>query len=130
MSLSKLAPFIFDDHEADAADCCGIQLCVMEPAVHVNISIVVECPFRTVCRADIDCNEVCAQSNRKSNKAGDSAEFCSACKLICKNKPGKDQQPAEQLIAGRLSVNFKKHKTHSCRKKIIQFVFSILQQVL
>ena len=39
------APFVFNHHEADAAGEGNEELGIVEPAVHVEVGLVVQCPL-------------------------------------------------------------------------------------
>ena len=50
---AHLAPRILQHHEADAPRCSRIDLRVMEPAIHIRMGRVVQCPFGTHGSADL-----------------------------------------------------------------------------
>ena len=87
------SPFVFQHHKTNTPCCCSIQFCIMEPACHMYISIVIQCPFCAICCTDIDCDEIHCKYSRNSSKTDQTADFCTSCEFICKNKSGKHQYP-------------------------------------
>ena len=109
MRFSKLSPVVLQYHKSDTSCCCCIQLCIMEPAVHVHICIIIQCPVGSHCCANIDSDKVHAKCCRKDQETGNTARFGSSCDFIHYDKSGKYQQPSKKLPSGCLSIDLKKH---------------------
>ena len=113
MRFSKLSPVVLQYHKSDTSCCCRIQFCIMEPAVHVYISVIIQCPIGSHCCSDIDSDKVHAKCCRKDQETGNTARFGSSCDFIHYDKSGKYQQPSKKLPSGCLSVDLKKHTLYS-----------------
>ena len=101
------APLILDHHEADAADGGGIELGIVEPAVHVQIGGVIHCPACAHGSAHGHSDEVHRQCPRQSQEEENAALFGAPGNLVGENQPQEHQQPAQQLVARFVSVDLK-----------------------
>ena len=54
----QFSPMVLQDHKSDTACSCRIQFRIVEPAVHMYVCIIVQCPFRTGCCPDIDGDKI------------------------------------------------------------------------
>ena len=88
--FSQFSPVVLQDHKSDTACGCRIQFRIMEPAVHMYVSIIVQRPFRTGCRTDIDGNKVHRQYRREYQETCDSSPFRPPCDLIHDYQSCKD----------------------------------------
>ena len=102
-------PLVLEHHEAHAADGSGVELCVMEPTVHIQVGGIVQGPLGTHCGTDGDGDEVHRQTCGQNEEEENTALFGSSGQLICENQAQEYQQPAEKLIACKVSVNLEKH---------------------
>ena len=87
------APFILDHHEADAADRRGIELKVMEPAVHIGDGGIFLSPEEPDVREDV----IDRQRKRNGDEYQYPAELAFAADLIEQDQPRKHQAPPQYL---------------------------------
>lgn len=71
--LLAYAPFVLKHHKADTACCCRIKLGIMEPTVHINMSLVIQCPFCSCFCTYGNSNKVNRQRRRKNKETENSA---------------------------------------------------------
>ena len=98
-------PLVFQHHKADAAQCRGIELEIMEPAVHVDIGGIIQRPLGTHSSAYINGDKVNSQTCGQNQEAGNAAPFCPACKFIGESQTHKYHQPAKKLETGGFAIN-------------------------
>ena len=101
------SPAILDHHESDTSRQSSIYLGIMEPAIHVEVGLVVQCPFGTYCCTNLDGNEINRKDGRQGKEHNCTAEFGLACKLIQKNQSQKDANHSYPLIDSHISINVK-----------------------
>ena len=107
--LGADAPFVLDHHKADAAGEGGVEFCVVEPAVHIEVGLVVECPFGTGAGTDGDGYEVNGQGQRDGQEGDDTAHLGATGKFIPEDEAGQNHQhhtPLQQRIS---AINVKEH---------------------
>ena len=109
--LLSHAPLILEHHKADAAGGGSIELGIVEPAVHVQVGGIVQCPLRPHGRSHIDGHKVNGEHPRQNQEAQNSSQLAAAGKFIGGNQAQEDQQPAQQLITGSFSVDLEQHLT-------------------
>ena len=66
--LLAYAPAVLDHHEAYTSRKGGIELGIMEPAVHIDIGLVLESPLCATGRSNLDCNKINRQNCRKGKE--------------------------------------------------------------
>ena len=98
------APLILEHHEADAPGGGGVELGIVEPTVHVGVSLVVERPLRAIVRADVDRDEVHRQHGGQHQKADDAAGLAAAGKFVGKDQSREHQHEAEELVQGGFAI--------------------------
>ena len=76
----------------------------MEPAVHVGVGLVVQCPLGAIGCADIDGDKIHCQHSRQRQEADDTTGLGAAGKFIGQHQAGEHQHETQQLIAGSLAV--------------------------
>ena len=103
--LLAYSPLVLNHHEADAPGEGGIELGIMKPAVHVEIGLVLQRPFRTGRDTDLNRDEIGRQSQRKREEHHGSAEFCLPCKFVEKYESDEDSEHGNPLIDSHVSVN-------------------------
>ena len=108
--LLAYAPAVFDHHEADAAGQRSIELGIMEPAVHIQIGLIVQSPFGSHRSADLYGYEIDGKCQRHRKEGYATSEFCPAGKLIEKNQAQKDPEHGKPLIDCHISINMEKHR--------------------
>ena len=99
------APLVLEHHEADAPGGGGVQLGIVEPAVHVAIGLVVQGPLRPGVCADGNGDEIHRQHGGQHQKADDAAGLGAAGELVGQHQPGKHQHKAQQLVQGGLAID-------------------------
>ena len=99
------APLVLEHHEADAPGGGGVQLGIVEPAVHIGVGLVVQGPFRAGPCADGDGDEIHRQRSGQHQKADDAAGFGAAGEFVGQHQPGKHQHKAQQLVQGGLAID-------------------------
>ena len=99
------APLVLEHHEADAPGGGGIELGIVEPAVHIGVGLVVQGPFRAGPCADGDGDEIHRQRSGQHQKADDAAGFGAAGEFVGQYQPGKHQHKAQKLIHGGFAVD-------------------------
>ncbi len=102
-------PFVLDHHEADTAGRCSIQFGIVEPALHVDVSLVLKCPLCSGLHTNPDSHEVGCEGQRNGQEGDDTAKFCPTGKLVEEDEAQKDHNQHSPLRKGMLSVNLKKH---------------------
>ena len=105
VALADFAPAILQRHEADAADGCGVELCVVEPAVHIGVGGVVEGPLRAGGRAYANGNEVDRQDGGYYQEADDSARFGAAREFVHEDEAHEYDDPSDPLEDGGVAVD-------------------------
>ena len=105
-------PLVLDHHEANAPGESGIEFRIMEPAVHIEIGLVVERPFSTGRDPNLDCDEVGSESQRKREEHHGSAEFCPPCKFVEKYESDEDSEHGNPLIDSHISINMEQHNCY------------------
>ena len=99
------APLILDHHKADAANGCGIELGIVEPAVHVEVGGVVQSPTRAHGSADGYGDEVHSQCAGKCKEEENAAFLGAPGDLVGEDQSQEHQQPAQKLAARFVPVD-------------------------
>ena len=108
--LGADAPFVLDHHEADAAGEGGVELGVVEPAVHVDVGLVVHGPFGTAVGSDGDGHEVDRQQYRYDEEGDGTAQLGAARKLVPEDQACQHHQQHPPLCKGISPINLEKHR--------------------
>ena len=101
------APFILQHHKPDAARGGGVQLGVVEPAVHMRVGGVVQRPLRAHGRARVNGDKIYRQCGGKRQEEEDTALFGAAGQFVGRDEAHKDESPAQKLEAGVFAVDLK-----------------------
>ena len=110
VGFADRAPLVFEGHKADAADGGRVELGVVEPAGHVHVGRVVECPVGAHCGGGVDGDEVDGQHSRDDEEGDDAAGFGATSQFIGANKAAEDEYPANPLVDGVVAVDLKQHE--------------------
>ena len=105
------APFVLDHHKADAAGERGVELGVVEPAVHIDVRLVGECPLGSGAGSDGDGHEIDRQDDRDDEKGDDAAGFGATGKLVEQDETHEDDEQHPPLGQGISPINLEKHNT-------------------
>ena len=107
-------PFVLDHHEADAPCGSRVELGIMEPALHVDMGLVLKRPLRAAAYSEPDGKEVDGEGQRDYEEHRDAAEFCTACEFIEEDEAQKDHQQhpplSEGASSGLHSINLEEHR--------------------
>ena len=101
------APLVLKHHKANTAGRGGVELGVVEPAVHVQVGGIVQRPLSAHGCAHINGYEVDGQRPGQNQEKEDTALFCPSGDLIGENQTQKYQQPAQKLETGPFAVDLK-----------------------
>ena len=81
----------------------------MEPAVHIEVGLVVQGPFCSGCGTDRDGDEISRQDSRNGEEHNHTAGLGTAGELIEKDQSDKDDNQHAPLGKGVSPVNMEKH---------------------
>ena len=126
------APLVLEHHEADAAGGGGVELGIVEPAVHVKVGGVVQRPLGTHGGSHIDGHKVHRQRGGQNQKEENTALFRPAGDLVGENQSRKYQQPAQKLEPCPFAVDLKQHSNLSYSSTVISLIlisFPVSNQV-
>ena len=115
MGFPQFPPVIFNDHKSDTTGQRRVKLGIMEPAVHMYISLIVQRPFRSLRRAHVNRNKINCQHRRNRKEADSASEFGSPRDLVHKNQTCKYHNPAHKLPYGCATTKIK----HFCRSPLL-----------
>ena len=102
-------PLVLDHHEADTSSKGCIQLGIVEPSVHIQMRLVLQCPFRSVGRTDGDSDEIDGQESRNDKEHDGTASLGAASKFIQEDEAEKHDQQHPPLSKGVSPINLEKH---------------------
>jgi len=102
-------PFVLDHHKTDTACEGGIQLGIVEPAVHVDMSLVVNSPVGSGASTDGNSHEIDGQNDGNSEESDDTAEFSATGKLVEQDETYEDDEQHSPLSQGTSPINLEKH---------------------
>ena len=88
---------VLEHHKADAAGAGGVQLCVVEPAVHVLVGLVVQRPGLAHSRAHGDGDEIGRQSPQHHTEDCNAALLGLPCDLVGDDQAREYQNPPQDL---------------------------------
>ncbi len=88
-------PLILKHDETYTADICCIELSIMEPTIHVDVCVIVNCPINASASCNCDNDEINSKCERQNNENCDSAEFGATSDFVHDNQTSKDQYPSE-----------------------------------
>ena len=77
----------------------------MEPAVHIGVGGVVECPLRARCCTDCDRDEVYGEHCRQNEEADDASSLAAPGKLIYQDKCDEHNRPTDPLEDGVVAID-------------------------
>ena len=109
--LGTDAPFVFDHHKADTSGGSGIELGVVEPALHIDVGLVLQRPLRTVAHAHGNGEEVGRQGDGDDQEGEDAAELGATGELVEQDETHKDDEQHPPLGQGVSPINLEKHNT-------------------
>ena len=101
-------PFVLDHHEADTAGESRIELGIVEPAVHVNVGLVLKSPACATAYADCYGHKVDGEGQRNDKERDDAAEFGTTGEFIEEDKAQQDHDEHTPLCEGVRSPNLEK----------------------
>ena len=97
MGFPQTSPMIFDDHKTDTTGQRRIELGIVEPTVHMHISLIIQRPLYALRRTYINRNEIHRQHRRDHKETDCAARLGTPRDLIHNDQPGKDHHPAQNL---------------------------------
>ncbi len=80
----------------------------MEPALHVNVCLILKCPLCSVPYTDPDGKEVYGKCKRDCKESDDTAKFGAAGELIEEDEAQKDHDHHPPLGKGVCPINLEK----------------------
>ena len=104
------APFVLDHHEADTAGKGGVQLGIMEPAVHVQVSLIFEGPGCSGAGTDGDGYEIAGEQDGNDEESDDAAQFGTAGELIEEDEACEYDKQHSPLSQGVSPIDLEKHR--------------------
>ena len=110
--LGADAPLVLDHHEADAPRGGGVELGIVEPAVHVDVGLVVQRPLGSRTGSDGNGHEVDRKQYRDNKKGDGTSHLGATGEFVPENQACKDDKQHSPLNKGISPVNLEKH---SCR---------------
>ena len=107
--LGTDAPFVLDHHKADTSSGGGIELGVVEPALHIDVGLVFQRPLRAVAHAHGNREEVGRQGDGDDQEGEDAAELGATGELVEQDETHEDDEQHSPLSQGISPINLEKH---------------------
>ena len=82
----------------------------MEPALHIDMRLVLQGPLRPGAHADGDGQEIGGEGDRNGKESDDSAEFGAAGEFIEEDEADEDDQEHPPLGESVFAIDVEKHR--------------------